>query len=506
MILDGIAMTTPFNLELWQQTADYLLPVLIGEPMIDSANDHYWQAVQLNITAQHFPPGRWRDTWQAVCNLIQDGKPIHITTLQDVVNGTVGQDHLAQWYAMYQQGSTLRGHVFAANAETLRRYGETAYLLDQLHDTADRLMQGRDDTDAVVSDAITNLSNVGSHTIVNETAAAMAGDFTQYLSEYPDQTLHTGVGLIDQWTGGFGRGDFLAIVASMKQRKTSLMLNILINMARAGKSVALMMLESNKRMVNAMIVSMLSIEYIMGQGWYFRVEEDGRTPINQVSADALVKAQARYREWGKYRIEAVDYGIAEFRKLERNLRVYDKTRTGGSLHNIASIQRVCLRDKALFDTDMIAIDHAQRINEPGKDYEKLIAIVPYLETLARRENIAICLLAQLKADAAEGTGDSHLSGVRGGSILDEAVDYMIITGYKQKMEEPQGGVSRYPNDALMIGLQHSRYGDGGSHKRAFVAIDPNSGWLAKGGNPLGGVNITGNNIMTASAVDLTDLD
>lgn len=302
------------------------------------------------------------------------------------------------------------------------------------------------------------------------------------MSEIPDNSLLTGIQLIDNWTGGLAKGDFVAIAAPMKQRKTSLLLNMMINMARDGHSVALMMLESNKRMVNAMIVSMFAIEYLIKTNQYTRPEMDENSQTigqaKHIHASALVRLQGRYPSLGKIRTEAIRYGINELRSIQHNLRVYDRTREGGSLNDNASIHRVCLRDKALYDTDFIGIDHAQRVNERGNDYEKLTTVVPYLESLARRENVAMCLLAQLKADTAEGTGNTHISGVRGGSVLDEAVDYMFITGYKQLLPDSE---ERRPNDQLIIGLQHSRYGDGGAHKRQVVKIDPNSGLILNSG-------------------------
>ena len=257
------------------------------------------------------------------------------------------------------------------------------------------------------------------------------------------------------------------------------------------------MFESNKLMVNAMLVSMLAIEWLIKNNLYDAndTNKEGVTvgKANQIWASTLVKLQGRYPSLGKIRAQAISAGIQEFNKLSTYLRVYDRTKKGGSLSDNASIHRICLRDKALYATDFIAIDHAQRINEKGSDYEKLTTVVPYLESLARREDIAMCLLAQVNANNAEGTGDSHISGVRGGTVLDEAVDYMLITGYKQKLDEPIDNITRYPNDVLKIGLQHSRYGDGGSHRRAFVAIDPNSGLILHGGKPLINVNPHGFN-------------
>lgn len=501
----------PLDLEQWGQTADYVLAPMVAESMIDNNNAHYWRANQANVLAYHFPDGKQRMVFKAVMGLILQDKPVHITTLQHELNGSVPPEYLMQLYTMYQKGSTLSGGVFDANIDTVKSYGERFALIRKLQAGIEALTTGGQGlaVDNVISQTVTGLISSSGDTIENETAERMADNFAEYMSVEPKSTMTTGIQLVDGWIGGLAKGDFMAIAAPMKQRKTSLVLNMMIHMARCGHSVALMMLESNKQMVNAMIVSMLAIEYLMKNRAYNADVESGKA--HQIWASALVKMRARYRLWKDIRVAAVDYGITELRKLEQNLRIYDRTKAGGSLSDSASIHRVCLRDKALYNTDFIAIDHAQRIHVPGvanNDYEKLTAIVPYLEGLARREEIAMCLLAQLKASESEGTGDTHIAGVRGGSVLDEAVDYMLITGYKQKAPDTGNGTQeRLPSDVLMIGLQHSRYGDGGSHKRDYVAIDPNSGLIPYGGKALSVVStVAGDNILTPKyGVNLANL-
>lgn len=503
----------PLDLNQWQQTADYILAPLVAEAMVDNNNAHYWRANQANVLAYHFPDGKWRMVYKAVAGLILQQKPVHITTLQHELNGSIPPEYLAQLYTMYQKGSTLSGGVFDANLDTIKSYGERNAAINQLKAGIDALVAGGQGftMDSIVGQTITGLINTAGDTVENETAELMADSFADYMAVEPKTTMTTGIQLIDGWIGGLAKGDFMAIAAPMKQRKTSLLLNMLLHMARCGHSVALMMVESNKHMVNAMLVSMLAIEYLFKKHAYNANVQGGKA--NQIWASSLVKMRARYRQWDDIRVEAVDYGINELRKLEDRLRIYDRTKTGGSLSDSASIHRVCLRDKALYNTDFIAIDHAQRIHVPGvgnaNDYEKLTAIVPYLESLARREEIAMCLLAQLKASEAEGTGDTHIAGVRGGTVLDEAVDYMLITGYKQKSPDDGSGIDRrLPNDVLMIGLQHSRYGDGGSHKREYVPIDPNSGLIGYGGRPLNTVSdVAGDNILRPQfPVRLADLE
>lgn len=469
-----------FSLERWQEVADYVLPVLMAEEMHTEGNSHFWKAQQAGLLSVHFPHGKWRDMYLAVNQLVVTGKAVHITTLNEILAGKINDQAVMQWYGMYRDGSTLRGHVFDTHVKTLMEYGERYRLIVRAKQLVEDLQSPQEITH-VTSTAISDFINSGVDVIENDTAVQLADDFEQFLSGMPQRNMTTGVQVLDHWINGFTETDCWSIAAPMKQRKTSLVLNILLHMARKRDlSVSLLMFESNKRMAVAQIVAMLAMEYLVANNLYGKniVGEKDLVPVEQITAHALVRIQHGYKSWDKTRVDAVDYGIEEWRKLGTRFRIYDKSKSGGSLNDCASVQRIALRDKALYNTTFMAIDHAQRINEPGSDYEKMIRIAPYVETLARRESINTCLLAQLNASTAEGTGNTHMTGVRGGSVLDEAVDYMVITGYKQKVGE---GDNRYPPNKLIVGLQHSRYGDGGPHKRAIVDIDPHTGLILNNG-------------------------
>lgn len=468
----------PFSIEQWQQTADYVLPVLLAEESVEKNNFHFWWALgELGLMPQHFPPGPWRDTYGAIHDTIMAREPVHLTVLKERLNEHTDIQRLAQWTAMYRTGSTLRGQVFDANVAILKTFGERARLIgvgEQF--TADLKAGG--DMDEAVSGALSMIANTDSVVIEGATADRLANDLRAYLGQEPEKSLLLGVQILDTWINGVAEGDMLSIAAPMKQRKTTLLLNILLHMARkTGLSVALLMFESNREAVTAQLVCMLATEYLIRQDLYGKniVGESDQAPVELLKADDLLKLRARYKRWDKIRVAAVEYGLTEWGKVAKQFRIYDRRHDG--LSNAASILRVALRDKALYKTDFLGIDHAQRVNERGTDYERLNIVVPFVETLARKEGVATCLLAQLNAESAEGVGDTHKTGVRGGTMLDEAVDYMITTGYRTKL--PSG--ERTPINQMMVGLHLSRYGDGGSHKKALVDIAPNSGLILNKG-------------------------
>jgi len=485
-----------FSIEAWQQTADYILAPLVAEEGLGLGHSHYWKTVENQVLAMHFPEGQWKTVYLALQDLIISQRAIHMTTLQNALYGQVSPEYIAILFTLCQKNSTLLNGVFDANLATLRNFGERNYAIGKLNAGISALTAGdKRGQEGVISDTIASLMTSGAETIQGETAESMANDFESFMNDAPQRTIKTNVDIVDYWTGGIAVGEFMAIVGAMKQRKTTLLLNMLINMARQGHSCSLMMFESNKRMINAAIVAMLGVEWVWNMGYYGKADCNANGVITgnceQIWVKSLVKLQKNFFTLGRYRAEAVRYGISELKKLESNLRIYDRSKDGGALTDTASAYRLALRDKALYDTEFLALDHAQRIAEEGKtDYEILLKVVPFMEALARREDIAVCLLAQLATDKAEGTGDSHFSGVRGGAKLDEAVDSMFSIVYRGKSEN-----GRYPNDVLKITAQQSRYGDGGAGTSAFVAIDPNSGWFPHGGKKLSAVHQDGGNVL-----------
>lgn len=485
-----------FSIESWQQTADYILAPLVAEEMLTKGHSHYWKTIEAHLLAMHFPEGRWRLVYLATQDLIISQKAVHITTLQTALEGQVSPDYIALLFTLCQKNTSLLNGVFDANLGTLREYGERAYAIDKLNAGIIALTAGDNrGQDAVIAETIGNLTTTSASTIKHETAIEMGNDFESFMNEAPERTMKTYVEVVDNWMGGIAVGEFMAIVGAMKQRKTTLLLNMLINLARQRHSCSLMMFESNKRMINAALVAMLAMEFVLANGLYGKADYNAQGvtlgKCEQIWVKSLVKLQRNFFTLGLKRAEAVRYGISEFKKLEAHLRIYDRSKDGGGLSDTASAYRLALRDKALYDTEFLALDHAQRINEVGKsDYEKLLKIVPFMEALARREDIAVCLLAQLAADKAEGTGDSHASGVRGGTILDEAVDSMFSIVYRGKSDN-----GRDPSDVLRITAQQSRYGDGGAGTSVYVAIDPNTGLFPHGGKKLEGVHADGGNVL-----------
>lgn len=472
-------MNRPYTLELWQNMADFVLAVLIGEGMADHSEQHYWLAQQGNLAAADFPEGQWRETYSAIGALLVDRKPVHITTLAGQLKNDYSGYHAALYTTYGKPGqSTLKGEVFTANVKEVRRLAQIARDLKLYEESMQRLVQG-DDRDAVAGSTVTRLVSVSSGEMRGETAHDTGEAFRSWMDAPGGDDFQTGIDQVDSWCNGMMQGVLIVLAAALKQRKTTFLLNLMLNMVRKHRlSVALMMFENTRQMIVAQCISMLAIEYLIQQGLYNEpVALNSPVLHRHISAEQLVKLRGRYRRWPDRRTDAVDYAIDTWWELEKNFRIYDRTPEGGALSDCASIRRVAMRDAMLYGTHFLGIDHAQRINEPGSEYEKLTVIAPFIEQFARAEKTTVCLLAQLNvagANTAAGE-EGYTSGIRGGIILDEANDYLFKTTYRPEL--PDG--TKLPDDRLLLHLKHNRYGRG--DLKAVLRIDPFTGLILDNG-------------------------
>jgi replicative DNA helicase len=461
----GIVSVTAF-VENWNRLAEHVLAVLLAEEGVHQSSGRYESAVyDVGLKARSFPAGHWRAAFQAIDTLRGEGAPVHRTTVLTQLNGTVDEAWIAQRIALYSP--MIDGDVFDRNVRDLIKIGEVANVRQQLRD-ADMALSNGEDLNTSVVKLMTELVSSGEDSIKNETAIALGDDLVTHMASEPDRLLATGIECLDAWMGGIGVDDVIGLTAPYKMRKSTLARNIALNMAREGASVAILMYESNRRMVAAQFVSMLAIEYLVKNDLYYGKRNNHE--FRWISAKDLVVQRKGYKKWYPEKVAAVDYGIAEWRKLENNIRIYDKSKQGGKLVDLASAHRVLLRDKRLYGTDIAIIDHATQIMEPGSVYDRMQKIAPFLETLARQEQFAMCILAQMNEESVKGSRDSHSPGVKGGGDLPAACDYLFTLSYR---EADADGMR--DDSTMTITMHLSRYGTGGSDVKQPIPIDPASG-------------------------------
>lgn len=455
-------------IQRWQLAAHNVLAVLMCEEGQYENSSGYQRAVyEYGLQSLHMPPGNERAVFQTIEWLRDHEEPVHPATVATHCNGNVAQDWIYGVVSTYDE--TIDADVFESNVRAVLDMGETARVRTSLVSAAQSLEHGGN-RDEVIARVMGDIATTGSDIIRNETAGAGGEDFERLMTTAPDKVMKTGIDALDGWMSGISEDDVIGVVAPYKMRKSSLKRNIILNIVEQGGSAAICMYESNATMVKAQFVSMLAIRWMHETGHYEDKDTYGR-PLNRISAKDLVRVRNGYKKWSPFKAEAVDVGIRTFKSYGDRLRIYDKSKEIGALSNLASLQRVLMRDKNRYGTDIAAIDHLLLIDESGSDYEVMSKSARYLETFARREKTALLLLAQMNEASIRENGQGHSPGVKGGGDLAAAVDYMFTVSYKEADE------GQRQNDVMTVCMRLSRYGDGGAHVKSDLRIDPSSGLI-----------------------------
>lgn len=263
--------------------------------------------------------------------------------------------------------------------------------------------------------------------------------------------VSTGLAWLDDKTGGFSSSHVWMVAAAYKQRKTTLMRNMVIGTCRAGGSVDMFALEGNKRSTSASLLAMLATEKLIEQGH---------------GADELVVSEARV-ECG-LRTPAQQYAIEAARKelASYNLRIYD-ARNG--VTSFATLALKLKRDKFMFGTSVFFLDYLQMMRGDGQIFERVERSTHDLQDLIATEGVTGVILAQRNEAAVKQSNDddNYSPGVKGGGDPAAAADFLLLTKYDGD-DKP---------DKLSVHLKLARHAQPGKWE---YDINPQSGFITSG--------------------------
>jgi replicative DNA helicase len=451
----------------FEAAADDTLAAMFFDPeRIDRAE------YEFNLRPVLFPSDLHRLTFQAMCDLRKKGEVIHDTTILAKVGGRVSHDWLADVLNRY---APAIGAAFEANCKLVHGYGMRAAALRAVLLAA---AQFEDASGKSTGDIIRHTIDIlgAAHTtggIHGVTAGEAAISFSEYMNGDPIKSRSTGLIWLDNLTGGFSPADIWWIVSAYKMRKTTLMLNLMIQAALSGASVAFLSREMLTNRVSAQLVAMFAIGFLLENGLYDTVGNNNN-PLNWISARSLMQARAEYRRWDNRKVAAIDYGINQYHLLRKSLRIYDTSDAGGRLSDIASAEAVVKRDKSLYGTDMVFVDYLGLFDAPGAGvFDKTAYASRTFQEIGKRDNLTMIIAAQKNEDSIRnGHVESYSPGVKGGGDPAATADFMMETQYKygELMDERK----------LQLSMSLSRHGSGGNDTKTVVDIHPASGLILEG--------------------------
>jgi hypothetical protein len=432
----------------WEAAADDVFAVLFAE-----SEARRWARFDAGLRAAHFPEPH-KTAITALFELDDAGKPIHDTTLAAHCDGRVLPGWISTRVCLYDELRT--GPVFRDNVRLVMNEGLKVGTKSLLSTAITELDKGAK-RETVVNTLMAVLANLNiDKGIKGETAAAMGQKYRLRLTQPAAPLRSTGIEWFDGLTGGYQDAMLWWIASAYKQRKTTLLLNMLLAAAVQGEMPALLSGEMTQEQVYWQLISMLAVLNLYKRGKYADSYKasDGKTyPLNMIYATGLRNAQDSYKRWHAEKVKAIDWALDFYETL--NIRIYDSTDDLGGLVDLDSIKRVVSFDMARHGGRRFFGDYIQLFDVPGSNMtEKEQAKARGLQQMTRALGITMLWAAQQNEEGVKGSGSSYSPSVAGGGAVPQTADFLLITKYQRKDDE---GIDT-PDTELTINMKLSRHG------------------------------------------------
>lgn len=328
-------------------------------------------------------------------NLAKVGDIDYILRLNDLLPGTANYD---EYLAIVKRASTMRKLI-----DVCEKVKDKAYSLDS-----------EEDAIRYAETQIFNLSqkdkNEGLVDLAEETARTMNKISKRYSNPETFKGLPTGFKQFDRLTNGLHGGELIVLAARPGVGKSALAMNIVENVAKQGKTVAVFSLEmSNEQLMERMLsgMSTVPLEYI----------KSGQFPNGDSDLDKLRIAQD---------------------VISSTMHLY-----GNDFANIrpSEIASQCRRQKALGGLDLVVIDYIQLMTGDVKRtfmdsnrQTEVANITRSLKLMAKELNVPVIALSQLKRDAEirnikgekGSSGEPVLSDLRESGAIEQDADIVLF--------------------------------------------------------------------------------
>lgn len=461
------SLLNPSQSNTYEDAADDVLSMLLD-------SEHAWEAayIKRGLRAAHMPTDKHKALYEAIVDLRTAGKPIHDTTLREGRETRIPLDWLVQVRHLID---AARRAAFDDNLNIVHRHGMDIGL-SQLLEVA-RKQVGKDGYQAVIGNLLTLLPSLGVDTSVQrETAIETGEDFERHMMTEPPPFVLTGIPWLDELTNGLGHGKFWWMVAPYKGRKTTVMLNIALGVVMScldkgtpPPSVAIMSGEMLRREIVAQCVSMLAIVYLLREGLYDASDNRG-VPLNLIYGESLLKAGVYYRRWDPRKVAAINWGITQWKRMDKCLRVYDRTDKGGQLRTFANLRDAIQRDMYLHGGRFFFVDYLQVFSTGERaddDYERNKMGSYMLQDLVKNKGATIFVTAQQNEQTIK-DGAGYSPGVKGGGAAAQSAEYLMTAAYKTG-DLPKDGTR------IQLDMRLGRYTP--TDENAPLDIHPPSGLL-----------------------------
>lgn len=422
--------------------------ILIGAAM-DQPTDHL-PAIRARLSNPELWPVARRGVFGALVKLADSNRPL---TAEIVAHESgVDVDRLLKWQAV---GVSVTAQEVDENCRIVTERGKDR-LAEEAKDEFSRT-KGKVTSADRRARLAQRLSEIDS---IETTQRASDGKsridrLDEMLNAPPALGARTGLGMLDAWTWNFRPGASTVLAAAYKQRKSTLLRNIVLGTAGNGAAVSVAALEDSVEKFDADCIAMIANALLLGG--YIKGCSFSEDPI-KLSGDSLMFS----REWRKSKGQSPAYERAKSIYKALPIYVYG---TKDGVRDPYTLKAKFRKDVTAHNARLLAIDYIQLVRFPGEGiYDRMLVAADWLTMLPIDFNAHVMVLAQRNEESVKG-GGGYSPGIKGGGDLPAGAHSTLITSYDW---ENTANV-----DELKVELKLSRMAWQG--QKEVLIIEPNSG-------------------------------
>lgn len=452
--------------EKWRSAADDFLAVLLVKPRA-------WElAIDAGVTSDDLPTGPWRESYRVVTEIRGEriNTPGSPSVLNDVeVAARCGAKVTVEWVAeRIAMWDEYRELAFENTCTLLLHYGRGTRQLQTLEQGCGEMrvaLENATNVDTVAVGVVDGLRAERRQEPEPVDIADITAQNEQRMNEPPTDGIKTGIWLLDEWLRGLSPGEFVGFVSPYKCRKTSILANVLLNMARAGQSLTFFSYDESRARVGYRLEAVLMAEY-MWEHKHWNLHAPDGTPLNVVDGKMIRNAGNRWLSWPEPLRLAREYARDTLLSLRGKLRVYDSRSQATTL---SGIRAACFTDAMKAGAlDFVAVDHIQRLMGLDTIFDKVENGSSGLHHIGGEMGAVMWVLSQQNEAAIRaGNNGDYTPNVKGGGGIASNADTVLMSKYKV------GDVM----DPNYVQLEVRLAREGEAPQRGYVEIHPASGWI-----------------------------
>lgn len=366
--------------------ASYLASCLVDEGAVDIGMD-------LEIKPEDFYSQAHADIWKVMTSLKNNRKVVDIVTVTDALRGVASIEFPATFVA-----DMCHNNVGSYNAkdyaQIIRDKAVRRALLQTTHQLAGLAYDESRHIDVVMDQADATFRRITSKITDNSNDPSPAA-----VIERMEQTKATGIEVshprLNQITGGLVKGHLWVIGGFSSTGKSAFAVNLLNDVARAGKAAAMFSTEMSSEQYMHRMISMTS----------------------QIEQRVLKHGVLDVFDQSKYKL-ATDYWKSA------KVMIYD------SLYTVTKIRRTAKRLKEQQGLDVIFVDFIQNLSETGDEVKDARLAAIQLQAMAKELDVCVVALSQISNAQAMQQNESGAMGnyyaFKGSGAIKDAADVAIM--------------------------------------------------------------------------------